>query len=58
MTSNELRTLRKRHLLNQPEFWENLGVTLSGGSRYGLAERFHCNIASVALTEVRISQQN
>ena len=29
-----VRRLRKRHGLNQREFWRRVGVTQSGGSRY------------------------
>ena len=29
-----VRQLRKRHGLNQREFWRRVGVTQSGGSRY------------------------
>jgi hypothetical protein len=30
----QLRDLRKRHRLNQYDFWSRFGVTQSGGSRY------------------------
>jgi transcriptional regulator with XRE-family HTH domain len=30
----QLRDLRKRHRLNQSDFWSRFGVTQSGGSRY------------------------
>ena len=32
--SAEIRAFRKRHGMNQLEFWEPLGITQSGGSRY------------------------
>jgi len=32
--TNPLRRLRKRLNLNQAEFWNRVGVTQSGGSRY------------------------
>ena len=30
----EIRIFRKKHGMNQMEFWEPIGITQSGGSRY------------------------
>ena len=34
MATTNVRKLRKSKKLNQSEFWTNVGVTQSGGSRY------------------------
>lgn len=33
-TGEDIRDYRKRHAMNQSEFWSRVGVTQSGGSRY------------------------
>ena len=30
----DIRAYRKKHMVNQSEFWSRVGVTQSGGSRY------------------------
>ena len=34
LTSTEIKAIRQNQCLNQSEFWEAVGVTQSGGSRY------------------------
>lgn len=33
-SGNDIRAYRRKHALNQSEFWSRVGVTQSGGSRY------------------------
>lgn len=33
-SSEEIRDWRRKHKMNQAEFWSRVGVTQSGGSRY------------------------
>lgn len=46
-TAEEIRELRKKHSLNQSEFWTRLGVTQSGGSRYESGRRVPAPVLSL-----------
>ena len=46
-TAEEIRELRKKHNLNQNEFWTRLGVTQSGGSRYESGRRVPAPVLSL-----------
>lgn len=46
-TAEAIRELRKKHNLNQNEFWTRLGVTQSGGSRYESGRRVPAPVLSL-----------
>ena len=50
LTCSEIKTIRQTRRLNQAEFWDAVGVTQSGGSRY---ENGH-NIPRQILELIRI----
>lgn len=40
----EIRTFRKKHYMNQQEFWSRIGITQSGGSRFERDRRIPTNV--------------